>query len=241
MLFDDSWPHSVVNTSDELRAVLIVDVRRPLPLVADLVNRLLVDRDRASYLRALARAQGRSVRQRADALTSRRLIRRVCRFVSAATERSLRSGCRSRCAPIALATAAGAPLAGSLISHRLKRGKEHPARLAERRGESAVARPDGPLVWLHGASVGEIAAIVPLVERIVAQGFNVLVTSGTVTSAKLAEQRLPAGRHPSVRAVRFAAVRRRFLKHWKPDLVLFTESDLWPNLIMMSVGARAFR
>ncbi len=133
----------------------------------------------------------------------------------------------------ALLTAA-APLAGVLLSHRLKHGKEDPGRLRERRGVTSVARPEGPLVWVHGASVGEIAAIIPLVERIVSKEFNVLVTSGTVGSAKLCEQRLPAGViHQFVPwdSPRFIA---RFLNHWKPDLALFTESDLWPNLIIMS-------
>ena len=82
-----------------------------------------------------------------------------------------------------LATLAGSPLAGFLLSNRLKRGKEDPARLSERRGETRIPRPEGPLVWIHGASVGEVAAIVPLIERIVAKEFNVLLTSGTVTSA----------------------------------------------------------
>ena len=129
---------------------------------------------------------------------------------------------------------AATPLAGILLSHRLKRGKEDPERLPERRGETTVARPEGPLVWLHGASVGEIAAIVPLVERIVSKEFKVLVTSGTVGSAALCKQRLPMGVvHQFVPwdSPRFIA---RFLDHWKPNLALFTESDLWPNLIVMS-------
>ena len=133
-----------------------------------------------------------------------------------------------------LATSAGAPLAGFILSSRLKRGKEDPARLSERRGETRIARPAGPLVWIHGASVGEVAAIIPLVERIVAKEFNVLVTSGTVTSAKLAGQWLPPGvihQYVPLDSPRFVA---RFLDHWKPDLGLFTESDLWPNLILMS-------
>jgi len=73
VLFDDSWPHSVVNHSNELRAVLIVDVRRPLPLFADLVNRLLVNVvGRHTYGRALARkaeefASTRLTRQRVAA------------------------------------------------------------------------------------------------------------------------------------------------------------------------------
>jgi 3-deoxy-D-manno-octulosonic-acid transferase len=131
-----------------------------------------------------------------------------------------------------------APLAGILLSHRLKRGKEDPRRLAERRGESTVPRPTGPLVWVHGASVGEVAAIIPLVERIASKNFKVLVTSGTVGSAKLCEQRLPAGViHQFVPwdTPRFIA---RFLDHWKPDLALFTESDLWPNIIVMSHARR---
>jgi 3-deoxy-D-manno-octulosonic-acid transferase len=137
----------------------------------------------------------------------------------------------------ALMTAA-VPLVGVLLSHRLKRGKEDPERVPERRGESRVVRPAGPLVWVHGASVGEIAAIIPLVERIVSKDFNVLVTSGTVGSAQLAVQRLP--RSVIHQFVPWDTPRfiERFLKHWKPDLALFTESDLWPNLIVMSAERR---
>ena len=137
----------------------------------------------------------------------------------------------------ALLTAA-APLAGLLLSHRLKRGKEDPRRLAERRGVSTIARPAGPLVWVHGASVGEIAAVIPLIERIASKELKVLVTSGTVGSAKLCEQRLPAGvihQFVPLDSPRFIA---RFLDHWKPDLALFTESDLWPNIIVMSHARR---
>ncbi len=131
-----------------------------------------------------------------------------------------------------LASAAGSPLAQQVLARRLHRGKEHPERLAERRGEATLARPDGPLIWVHGASVGEMLAAVPLIERLRAQNFAVLVTSGTVTSAALAEQRLPAGtlhQFIPLDAPRFV---RRFLDHWQPGLALFVESDLWPNLIL---------
>ncbi len=130
------------------------------------------------------------------------------------------------------AIAAAPPLASRLLAWRLKRGKEHPARLAERYGEASLPRPTGPLIWLHGASVGEMLAVIPLIERIRAQNFAVLVTSGTVTSAALAEQRLPAGAFHQfipLDAPRFVG---RFLDHWRPDLALFVESDLWPNLIL---------
>ena len=137
-----------------------------------------------------------------------------------------------------LLSAAATPLAPSLVSHRLKRGKEHPARLAERYGESRVARPPGPLVWIHGASVGELLAVIPLIERIHSKDFAVLCTSGTVSSAQVAEQRLPkAVIHQFVPfdAPRFV---ERFFEHWRPDLALFVESDLWPNLIIGGQAAR---
>ena len=85
------------------------------------------------------------------------------------------------------------PLAFRLLTRRLKRGKEHPERMTERLGQASIARPAGPLVWVHGASVGEMLAVISLIERLRAQHFAVLVTSGTVTSAALAEQRLPDG------------------------------------------------
>src|SRR5438552_12792505 len=128
--------------------------------------------------------------------------------------------------------AAATPFAPMLLARRLKRGKEHPERLAERRGEAAVARPQGPLIWTHGASVGEMLAMIPLVERLRARGFNVLVTSGTVTSARLAERRLPPGaihQFIPLDAPRYTA---RFLEHWQPHLALLADSDLWPNLIV---------
>ena len=70
-----------------------------------------------------------------------------------------------------------------VLARRMKRGKEDPRRLGERRGEPAFERPQGPLIWAHGASVGEMLAVMPLMESLRARGFKVLVTSGTVTSA----------------------------------------------------------
>jgi len=137
-----------------------------------------------------------------------------------------------------LLTAAATPLAPALIAHRLKRGKEDQARLGERYGESRIARPSGPVVWIHGASVGELLAVVPLIERIRAKEFGVLCTSGTVTSAAVAEQRLPKDvihQFVSLDAPRFV---RRFFDHWRPDVALFVESDLWPNLIMEAARRR---
>src|SRR5207237_8483419 len=110
-------------------------------------------------------------------------------------------------------------------ARRLSRGKEHARRLGERRGESSVPRPPGPLIWAHGASVGEMLAVIPLVEGLRARNFNVLVTSGTVTSARLADRRLPQGvihQFIPLDAPRYTA---RFLALWQPNLALLAESD----------------
>lgn len=130
------------------------------------------------------------------------------------------------------ATRVATPLASRLLAVRLTRGKEHPARLTERRGEPSEPRARGPLIWLHAASVGEMLAVVPLIERIRAQDFAVLVTSGTVTSASLAEHRLPEGVVHQFVPLDAPPFVRRFLDHWRPDIALFVESDLWPNLIL---------
>ncbi len=132
--------------------------------------------------------------------------------------------------------AAATPLTSILLAKRLKRGKEHPVRIGERRGETAVARPSGPLVWTHGASVGEMLSLMPLVEHLRAKGFAVLMTSGTVTSAKLAERRLPPGVIHQFIPIDTPKFIIRFLEHWRPNLALFSESDLWPNLIIESTG-----
>jgi 3-deoxy-D-manno-octulosonic-acid transferase len=131
-----------------------------------------------------------------------------------------------------LLSAAAAPLAPLLIAHRLRRGKEHRGRLRERRGEPTADRPAGPLIWLHGASVGEIASVIPLIERLSGQHASVLVTSGTVTSAALAAQWLPRDVVHQFVPLDIPHYMRRFLEHWQPDLTLLVESDLWPTLIL---------
>ena len=128
-----------------------------------------------------------------------------------------------------VATRLVAPL---VLAARARRGKEDWARLAERRGDPGVGRPLGPLVWIHGASVGELMSVLPLIERIAARDVNVVVTSGTVTSSGLAAQRLPPGVIHQFAPLDIPAYVRRFFDHWQPDLALFVESDLWPNRLI---------
>ncbi len=129
-----------------------------------------------------------------------------------------------------LTTIAGAPLRGWL-NYRAARGKEIAARLPERRGIAAHARPIGKLAWFHGASVGEALSLLPIIAGVRGSGWDVLVTTGTVTSAALMAERLPTGCiHQFVPLDRPAWV-RAFLAHWEPDLVIWSESELWPNML----------
>jgi 3-deoxy-D-manno-octulosonic-acid transferase len=145
--------------------------------------------------------------------------------------------------PATLATyrrlsALAAPLVSPLIARRLKQGKEDPARIGERRGVASVARPPGPLIWIHGASVGEVLAAAGLIERLRALNVRILLTSGTVTSADIVARRFPPDvihQYVPFDSPRFVSA---FLDHWKPGLALFIESDIWPNLILSSAERR---
>ena len=130
------------------------------------------------------------------------------------------------------------PFAPVLINRRLKKGKEDPARVDERRGMSEDIRPQGALVWIHGASVGEVLAAAALIERLRALDLRILLTSGTVTSAAIVAKRFPPDiihQYVPYDSPRYVA---RFLDHWQPSLALFIESDLWPNLILSSAERR---
>jgi 3-deoxy-D-manno-octulosonic-acid transferase len=130
-------------------------------------------------------------------------------------------------------TSAASPFLRTWLRRRAARGKEDAARLSERFGIGERPRPAGQLVWIHGASVGEVLAALPLIEKLLAAPTrHVLVTSGTVTSARLLAERLPARAFHQYVPLDTAKAAAHFLEHWKPDLALFVESELWPNLIL---------
>jgi 3-deoxy-D-manno-octulosonic-acid transferase len=120
------------------------------------------------------------------------------------------------------------------LSVRVRQGKEDSSRMRERYGEASVARPEGPLVWFHAASVGETNAILPLIERLTSMrpDLRVLLTTGTVTSAALASRRLGDRAIHQFVPLDVPSYVKPFFDHWKPDLVVFTESEIWPNLII---------
>ena len=134
----------------------------------------------------------------------------------------------------------GATLAAPALRLHLRRrarlGKEDPARLSEREGFGAD-RPPGRLFWFHAASVGESLSLLPLLEAMArrAPDLRFLVTTGTLTSARLLPERLPEPLRDRVihRFVPLDVPRwwDRFLDGWRPDAVGLVESELWPNLL----------
>lgn len=137
-----------------------------------------------------------------------------------------------------VATAVLGPGAPLLIAWRRRRGKEDPLRSSERLGIASLSRPAGRVAWLHGASVGEGLALLPLVEQLVRRGFTVLVTTGTVASAAVLAGRLPAGALHQFVPLDAPKFLQRFLAHWEPSLVLIAESEIWPNLIFEVTARR---
>jgi len=129
--------------------------------------------------------------------------------------------------------AVGSPVISFYLNRRKAQGKEDPVRFGERLGVAGLPRPNGRLVWLHAASVGESLSMLPLIDRLISdyKDIHVLVTTGTVSSARLMEERLPERAfHQYVPVDRVPYV-RRFLGHWRPDLALWSESEFWPNLV----------
>jgi 3-deoxy-D-manno-octulosonic-acid transferase len=126
-----------------------------------------------------------------------------------------------------------APALRLWLAHRQKQGKEDPLRLGERLGIASQDRPPGGLAWMHAASVGESLSVLPLAARLRRQWPDValLFTSGTVTSARLLAERLPAGCIHQYSALDVPAWVERFLDHWRPGAVLWVESEFWPNTL----------
>ena len=133
-----------------------------------------------------------------------------------------------------LATNALSFAAPMILKKRAGQHKEDPTRRNERLGRPDIPRPDGRLIWFHAASVGETNAILPILPEIEKRrpDIKILLTTGTVTSAKLAQTRLSENalhQYVPLDAQKFV---QSFLAHWQPDLAIFVESEIWPNLIL---------
>ncbi|MCC7038663.1 MAG: 3-deoxy-D-manno-octulosonic acid transferase [Alphaproteobacteria bacterium] len=128
---------------------------------------------------------------------------------------------------------AGTPLLEAYLKKRETRGKEDPARAHERRGRAALPRAPGALAWFHAASVGESLSLLAIISRVLEthKGLQVMVTTGTVASARLMADRLPAGAFHQYMPVDHPSWVATFLDHWRPDFVVWSESEFWPNML----------
>lgn len=140
---------------------------------------------------------------------------------------------KARCA-LAIYSSVGRilhPFIYPYLGYRAAKGKEVLARRCERLGKPTTDRPHGTLVWFHAASVGETIAIMPMMEHILSLGFKVLLTTGTVTSATLVENRFGKRIIHQFNPLDLKAAVHRFLNYWQPDLALICESEIWPMRI----------
>lgn len=128
------------------------------------------------------------------------------------------------------------PLVWLYLHKRRRTGKEHPQRMHERFGRASLPRPQGRLIWVHAASVGEAHSVIPLIRRLTERfpQASVLLTTGTVTSARLMDAKLPERAYHQFVPVDCWPAVARFLNHWRPDVAIWTESEIWPNLITLT-------
>ncbi|MCT4575377.1 MAG: 3-deoxy-D-manno-octulosonic acid transferase [Alphaproteobacteria bacterium] len=125
------------------------------------------------------------------------------------------------------------PILPLFLVIREKKGKEDPLRKREKLGYYTVNRPKGKLLWIHCASVGESNSALALIDRILKdEKIKVLMTTGTLSSAKLMAKKLPKGAIHQFVPLDVPAVVNRFLNYWKPDSVIWTESEIWPNILI---------
>jgi len=120
-----------------------------------------------------------------------------------------------------------------ILKRRLREQKEHPLRWRERLGETNQVRPQGKLIWLHAVGLGEVMALRGLIDIIlqIKPDCNFLVTSGTLKSAELFSQNLPANTTHQFIPLDARKFRRSFLTRWKPNLVIWSEQEIWPGFI----------
>ncbi|TWF57310.1 lipid IV(A) 3-deoxy-D-manno-octulosonic acid transferase [Neorhizobium alkalisoli] len=124
------------------------------------------------------------------------------------------------------------PLSSPYLAYRAMKGKEDSSRRLERLGYASLARPRGPLVWVHAASVGETMAVMPLIRELRRREIHILLTTGTMTSAALVQARLgDEVMHQYVPLdVKFPI--KRFIAYWKPDACITAESEIWPTTVV---------
>ena len=127
------------------------------------------------------------------------------------------------------------PIAHFYLIIRKQRGKEHPKRYREKLSSIKISRPDGFLLWCHVASVGEAMSVLPLIENFEKDKKinKILITTITLSSAQVLEKKFNQNEKITHQFLPLDIPNfvNKFLSHWSPDLSIFIDSEIWPNLI----------
>lgn len=131
-------------------------------------------------------------------------------------------------------TRAAAPFVLRRVGKKLAAQGVEPDRIAERAGRATLPRPDGPLIWFHGASVGESLSVLSVIKRLGDRlpDAEFLMTSGTATAAQIIANRLPPRTRHQFAPMDAPQILDRFLDHWQPKAGIFVESELWPGMLI---------
>ena len=120
-----------------------------------------------------------------------------------------------------------------IILIRLLQKKEDLLRFKEKLGFYSKKKVKGKLIWFHGASVGEILSVIPLIEKLQKnkQIRQILITSNTLSSSKiLSKLRLKKTIHQFF-PIDTNYNTNKFLSYWDPSIAIFIDSEIWPNMI----------
>ena len=131
-------------------------------------------------------------------------------------------------------SAAIRPAVWRSVARKLRAAGVAEPRLRERLGHASLPRPKGRLIWFHAASVGESLSVLTLIRRLgdAVPDLEFLITSGTPSSADLVAKRMPPRCRHQFAPLDTAAAVDRYLAHWRPDLGVFVESELWPHMLV---------
>ena len=121
-----------------------------------------------------------------------------------------------------------------VILFRLLKKKEDPIRVKEKFCFFSKKKKKGKLIWFHGASVGEILSVIPLIEKLEKdKNINqILVTSNTLSSSKILDKLNLKKTSHQFFPIDSSFLCKKFLNHWKPTIAIFIDSEVWPNMIM---------
>ena len=121
-----------------------------------------------------------------------------------------------------------------ILIFRLLKKKEDPKRFIEKIGFFKKAKIKGNLIWFHGASVGEIRSIVPLLEKFEKSKNikQILITSNTLSSSKIIKRLKLRKIVHQFFPIDNNYIINRFINHWQPTKVFFIDSEIWPNTII---------